>query len=73
MTAVDRMLDALREAAREAREERERAEAYQAALDDALTAITKGMEPSLVERVLRAQILGAQRALDIIRKARESK
>ena len=66
MTAVDRMLDALREAAREAREERERAEAYQAALDDALTAITKGMEPSLVERVLRAQILGAQRALDVI-------
>ena len=64
MTAYDRMRDALR--AREAQEERERAEAYQAALDDALTAITEGVEPSLVEAVLRAQILGAQRALDII-------
>ena len=73
MTAVDRMLNALREAAREAREEKESAEAYQAALDDALTAITEGVEPSLVERVLRAQILGAQRALDIIDKAGESK
>ena len=73
MTPYDKMRDALREAAREAREERERAEAYQAALDDALTAITKGIEPSLVERVLRAQILGAQRALDIINGIGKSK
>ena len=66
MTATDRMRNALRVAAREAQEDRQRAEAYQTALDDALTAITEGVEPSLVERVLRAQILGAQRALDII-------
>ena len=66
MTATDRMLNALREAVRAAQEERETAEAYQAALDYALTAITEGVEPSLVEAALRAQILGAQRARDII-------
>ena len=67
------MRDALREAVREAQEEKESTEAYQAVLDDALSAIAAGVEPRLVEVGLQSQILGAQRALDIINKARESK
>ena len=66
MTATDKMRDALREAAREAREEKENAEAYYVVLQTALSDIAGHVDPRLVNVRLRAQILGAQRALDII-------
>ena len=73
MTAVDKMLNELREAVREAREEKESAEAYYAVLQTALSDIAGHVDPRLVNVGLRAQILGAQRALDIINGIGKSK
>ena len=66
MTAADKMLNALGEAVREAQEEKESAEEYYAVLLIALSGIAGDVDPRLVNVRLRAQILGAQRALDII-------
>ena len=73
MTATDKMLNALREAARKAQEEKESAEEYYAVLRTALSDIAGHVDPRLVNVRLRAQILGAQRALDIINGIGKSK
>ena len=67
-SAVDHMLNALREAAREAREEKESAEAYYAVLDDAFTAIAAHRDPNTVVTRLKAQALATQRALSLIQR-----
>ena len=72
MTAVDRMLDALREEAREALENKEDMDAYHGVLDEALSDLAGYRDPKIVEIRLRAQIEAAQRALDIIHRAGES-
>ena len=73
MTAVDRMLDALREEVREALENKEDIDAYYGVLDEALSDLAGYRDPKIVEIRLRAKIIASAQALNIIRKARESK
>ena len=73
MTAVDRMLDALREEARKALENKEDIDARHGVLDEALSDLAGYRDPKIVEIRLRAKSAASARALNIIRKARESK
>ena len=73
MTATDRMLNALREATREACDDKEYADVYYGVLNTAFGALGGHVDPNTVKTRLRAQIQAAQRALDIIDNPGESK
>ena len=72
MTAVDKMLNVLREVTREACDDKEYAEVYYGVLNTAFGALGGHVDPKTVTTRLRAQIEAAQRALDIIHRAGES-